>query len=190
MRKQNTVMSEQSNLKKIVTTRSLEYIKSILHNPKDCFNFEQMVWLNHHFIEIEKIYKNYGYTGLSMFYDTHSKEKISDGLSQTQGCSDAIVEFRQRLVLNEKVIGAYINNPRKYKLNTTFPNAKLILFNKASDSKNSDIQALFDYLVLKHISQIIGVSNKEDILITQKDIRKIRTKDNSPALLKKIYTNL
>lgn len=190
MRKKTTFVNEQNNLKKVVATRSLEYIKGILHNPSDCFNFEQAVWLNHHFLEIEKVYQAYGYTGLIKFYDTHSKKGLLEVIEQNQISSKAVVEFRQRLVLNEKIVGAYINHPAKYKLNPTFPNAKIVLFNKICDGRDQDMQVLFDFLVLKHIAQIIDVSNHDDMFIAQKELDQLKRKNNAAVLLKKIYTKI
>lgn len=188
MKKQNSFINEQNILKQKVATKSLEYIKSVFHNSSACFDFEQMVWLNYHFLEIEKIYNNYGHSGLLQFYETHSKEGMLEVIPKIKSGSNAVVEFKQRLVLNEKIVGAYINQPKEYKLKTTFPNAKVILFNKVCDGNNPDMPVLFDFLVLKHIAQIIGASSQSDLFVTEKEMQRYKQKSKTTALLKKIYT--
>lgn len=188
MRRKNTAVDEQDKLEKLVTTKSLEFIKDRLYIDNNYFGSGEAIHLNFYFCEIEKIYRIFGYDGLLAYYENKADKRFMfDQTNVELNLSRSVVEFKQKLVLRPKIIGAYINNPSQYKLNTTFPGAKIILLNRQQAPQNHSMSVLSDFLVLKHIAQIIGTSKAEDMFITQRELKHLETK-HTEKYYKKIYT--
>lgn len=185
---------KKDNINNLLIAGTLNYIRELTPVIKNCFNnCDKEIWLNYHFLEIEKIYNNLGYEGLIKYFNEYPHIGISDvsnRKNEQETPSKAVVEFQPRVKFNKRIIGAYIHDPKEYCLRRKYPHSKIILLTQECDERNDNIQLLLGILIFRHITQIIDKSNDNDLFITKKNLIKASHKneeDRINTLYKKMY---